>query len=399
MSDGPGPEIVPISDKLAAARLWATNHYPYLASAVFASPTVPAPELGRLVIDRWWRVHVDPMVVESSTVAQLGGELLHLATHVLRAHAERADTVGLTDREELHHWVDAADAEINDDFPNDLDRVSPWVGPSDLVCDDGRLAEEYFRRGIVREGEANDCGSGAHGHSPKWEPPPPSNRSDPGVDNDDQRLIRRKVAADIANSPADSVGAGLRHWAEQHLGPRIDWRAELAAIVRRSIFSVSGAVDYSYRRPSRRASAMPGVILPSLLRPSVEVVMICDTSASVSDEQLGIAINEVDGLLRACGTRSITVMACDTAVTAVSRVTAGRDIALVGGGGTDLAAGIDTALEGRPIPEVLVVITDGFTPWPDEAPRAEVVVALLETEAYIEPPSPPSWARTVVVPP
>jgi hypothetical protein len=398
MSHRPGPASDPTSLKLAAARLWATHHYPYLASAIFASPYLPAPDLGRLVIDRWWRIHADPAVVESSTVAELGGELLHLASHVLRAHAERADEVALTEQAELHHWVDAADAEVNDDFPPDIDRVSPSVDPSDLLCDQGRLAEEYYRRGAVREGETNDCGSGAHGRSPSWEPPPPASRSDPGVDPDDQRLIRRRVAADIANSPADGVGPGLRTWAEHHLGGRVDWRAELAATVRHSVYSVSGAVDYTYRRPSRRASAVSGVVMPSLVRPSVEVVVICDTSASVSDDQLGLAVNEVDGLLRAIGTRSITVLACDTAVAAVSRVTTTRGLTLTGGGGTDMAAGIEAAMARRPRPDVVVTITDGFTPWPPSAPGAEVVVALLETDGPIEPDPPPSWARTVPVP-
>jgi predicted metal-dependent peptidase len=387
-----------VAHKLAAARLWATNRYPYLATALFASPASPAPELGRLVIDRWWRVHADPEVVASATVPELGGELLHLATHVLRDHANRADTLGFSDRGELHHWVDAADAEICDDFPTDLHRVSPPVTPADLVCDDGRLAEEYYRRGIVRQETANDCGSGAHGHSPEWEPPPPADRSDPGVDQHDQRLIRRKVAADVASASPDAVGASLRRWAEGELRPQIDWRVELAAVLRRSLSSVSGAVDYSYRRPSRRATASPGVVLPSLVRPSVGVAVLCDTSASVSDEQLGAALAEVDGLLRATGTRSVTVLAVDAAINAVSTVTSGRDVRLVGGGGTDLRVGLDGVADLRPRPQVVVAITDGFTPWPERPPPVELVVALVEGDNHLAPPEPPAWARTVRVP-
>ena len=385
-------------DKLAAARLWATSRYPYLASAVFASPTLASPELGRIIIDRWWRVHADPVVVEQCTVAELGGELLHLVTHVIRGHAERADTIGLADQAELHHWVDAADAEINDDFPADLDRISASVAPADLVCDTGRLAEEYYRRGVVRPDHGNDCGSGAHGRSPPWEPPPPSRGSDGGINNEDQKLLRRRVAADIAQAAADSVSAGLRNWANDLLHPTVDWRAELAAVLRRSVFSVSGAVDYSYRRPSRRASAVPHVVMPALLRPTVEVAVLCDTSASVSDRQLGSAMTEVDGLLRSTGTRSVQVLACDSAVRTVCSVTRGRDVALVGGGGTDLTVGLAVATDLRPAPQVIVVITDGFTPWPERAPTATVIVALLESEGSVTPAPPPVWARTVPIP-
>jgi len=394
--------------KVAAARLWATSRHPYLASAIFAAPVIAAPDLGTVVIDRWWRVHVDPDVVDSSTVAELGGELLHLTSHVLRDHATRADAMGLRDAEELHHWVDAADAEICDDFPEDLDRVAPRVSAEALAMDDGHLAEEYYRRGLPREHETNDCGSGAHGSCPDWEPPPPEDDEDEdqnsaaqGVGSDDQEMLRQRVAADIAQADADSVSAGLRSWADEQLHPTVDWRRELAAVLRRSVAATSGAVDYSYRRPSRRASIAQGVILPSLLQPTVEVAVVIDTSASVSEELLGQAVLEVDAVLRAQGVRSVRVLSVDDAVHTVTSVTRGRDIELLGGGGTDMSVGIAAALTERPQPALLIVLTDGWTPWPEFPPPVDVVVGLLGADRSMgtAPVHPPSWARTVVINP
>ncbi|MGH1490956.1 MAG: vWA domain-containing protein [Acidimicrobiales bacterium] len=390
--------------KVAAARLWATNQFPYLASAIFATPTLPAPGLGTMVIDRWWRIHADPEMIATATPDQIGGELLHLASHVLRDHASRADELRFSEEAEVHHWVDAADAEIADDFPPQLSRLGDPVEAKDLACADGRLAEEYYRSGLVREGETNDCGSGAHGDSPSWEPPPPNPDSDQGLGQDEQDLVRRNVAAEIAKADADAVSDGLRRWAADLLQPTIDWRAELAAALRREISSVAGAVDYTYRRPSRRSTATAGVILPALQRPTIEVAVVCDTSASVSDELLGAAMSEVDGLLRATGTRSVRLLACDDAVRTVSRVTNGRNVDLLGGGGTDMAIGIDAAMEQRPQPQLIVVLTDGYTPWPDVAPRAAVVVGLLtESEGSaghvpgMSPIAAPSWAKTIPI--
>lgn len=384
--------------KLAAARLMATNNFPYLASAIFAAPVVPAPGLDRLVIDRWWRIHADPAAVDAASIEQLGGELLHLTSHVLRDHATRADDVGFESEAELHHWVDAADAEIADDFPAELGRVSSGARPEDLGYGDGRLAEEYYRSGTVRETEAADCGSGAHGTPPPWEPPPPK-RGEGGLSEDEQKLIRRNVAAEIARAADDEVSASLRQWAEGELVATVDWRAELGACLRRAVSSVSGAVDYSYSRPSRRSGAVHGVVLPALQRPTVEVAVVCDTSASVSEEMLGLAVAEVDGLLRATGTRTVRFLACDEAVHTTERVTQGREVALIGGGGTDMAIGIDAAMDQRPTPELLVVLTDGYTPWPAAAPRAEVVVGLLPApdDGTIAPAEPPSWARTIPI--
>lgn len=390
-----------LESRLAAARLWATNRFPYLASAIFASPCLPAPGLGRLSIDRSWRIHADPDVVEAVSVSELGGELVHLAAHVLRDHAGRADDVGLSNTAELHHWVDAADAEIVDDFPADLDRVSTSARPDDLNALQGRLAEEYYRQGSVREGAEVDCGSGAHGRPARGEPPPEHDDDDHrrGVSEADQELIRRRVAAEIDSTAAGDVGAGLRRWADEQLGPQVDWRAELAALLRRAVSSVAGAVDYSYSRPSRRASTSPTVVLPALRRPAVEVAVVCDTSASVDDGLLGAAVAEVDGLLRAVGTRSLQILACDDAVRAVTRATSVADLTLIGGGGTDLAVGIDAAIERGPGPgpQLVVVLTDGYTPWPEDRPKAEVVVGLLATDQPVPPPHPPPWAAVVAI--
>lgn len=404
---GPGPAFELDPMKLAAARLWAVDRHPYLASAVFAAPVLPAPDLGRVVIDRWWRVHADPEIVASASVSDLGGELLHLTSHLLRDHASRADAQRFEEEAELHHWVDAADAEIADDF-DQLPRLAPIVNPDDLDQPDGRLAEEYYRRGSVRDGHTNDCGSGAHGEPAPWEPPPPDDDStgaDQGLGRDDQDLVRREVAARVAEAGAGAVPEGLRRWADEQLTPTVDWRAELAATLRRAISVTAGAVDYSYRRPSRRSAAVEGVVLPSLARPTPEVAVVCDTSGSVTEAELGRALTEVDGLLEATGTRHVRFVSCDDAVRSVDRVAAGRDVTLIGGGGTDMAIGLAAAVDHRPPPQVVVVLTDGFTPWPAEAPpRVLTVVGLLgggggsRVDGMPGPPSPPAWASVVDIP-
>jgi predicted metal-dependent peptidase len=179
------------------------------------------------------------------------------------------------------------------------------------------------------------------------------------------------------------------------LSPKVDWRRQLGAELRRAVSEVAGAVDYSYRKPSRRSAVAGDVVLPALRRPVPEVAVVCDTSGSMTEDLLAMVLAEVEGLLRALGlARQVRVLACDTAVGPAQRVSSARQVSLVGGGGTDMGTGIAAASALRPRPAVCVVLTDGYTPWPAGAPKGmRVVVGLLGERA----PEPPGWARAVRV--
>jgi predicted metal-dependent peptidase len=191
------------------------------------------------------------------------------------------------------------------------------------------------------------------------------------------------------------VPAGLLRWAEEVLRPKVNWRRLLTAELRRAVAEVAGAVDYSYRRPSRRSTVAGQVVLPALRRPVPDVAVVCDTSGSMTEDLLAAALAEVEGLLQALGlSRQLRVLACDTAVAPAKRVTSARQVELVGGGGTNMGTGIAAAAALKPRPAVTVVLTDGYTPWPAAAPKGmRVVVGLLGLGAQ----APPAWARAVRV--
>jgi predicted metal-dependent peptidase len=177
------------------------------------------------------------------------------------------------------------------------------------------------------------------------------------------------------------------------LEPTVDWREVLAGSVRRAVGSASGAVDYTYQRPSRRAASQPGVVLPSLRRPIPTIAIVIDTSGSMGDQELAAALSEVAGVLRGVGIRGnrVTVLSCDAAVHVAQRVTRAEQIELHGGGGTDMRVGIATALDLPQRPDVIVVLTDGFTPWPDEPSGPRVIAGLIGPSA----PLPPDWIESV----
>jgi predicted metal-dependent peptidase len=123
----------------------------------------------------------------------------------------------------------------------------------------------------------------------------------------------------------------------------------------------------------------------------------------MTGDLLGRVLAEVEGLLQRVGLRgtNVRVLTCDAQVHSVKRVSRASQIELLGGGGTDMGEGITQALALRPRPSIVVVLTDGFTPWPTEAPRgAKVIVGLMEALPGMRPwmhhmPAPPSWAKVV----
>jgi len=398
---------------LAAARLWAAARYPYLASGIFGARVVTVPGIGTVAVDSGWRLWADPELTANWTAAELGSVIVHHVCHLLRDHGPRAGPAGVRP-EEARTWVRSADAEINDDLvPAGLTLPGDPVLPHHLGCPPGQLAEQYFtatramtgpeqpgsgdgngdpRAGSAGTGGGLDCGSGADGFARPWESGQPS-----ALPPWQARLLQRLVAQQVlAGKQAGDVPAGLLRWAAEILAPKVNWRKALAAELRKAVADTAGAVDYSYRRPSRRAAAVGNVVLPALRRPVPEVAVVCDTSGSMSEDLLAASLAEVEGLLGALGlARRLRVLACDTAVGPVKRVSSARQVELVGGGGTDMGAGIAAAAALRPRPSIIVVLTDGYTPWPDSAPRgSKVVVGLLGDDA----PDAPDWARAIRVP-
>jgi predicted metal-dependent peptidase len=339
--------------------------------------------------------------VSKQSVEILGSLLVHHAGHLVRDHAGRAKSLGV-ERKMNKDWALAADAEINDDLiGTGLRLPDDRIVPHELGWKPGRLAEEYYHAPHTDTESEPDCGSGSDGRVRDWEL---RGEHGSGLPPGEQHLLRSQVASEVLRYCREGVGrlsAGWKRWAEDLLDPKVDWRRVLAAEIRKGLSTVSGKVDYTYRRPSRRASSSPDIVLPALERPVPEVLVLCDTSGSMGDEELASVLAEVDGLLKGVGLarNRVRVMAVDAAVQTVQQVTSARQINLVGGGGTDMGAGLQAAARLHPRPSVVVVLTDGMTPWPSAAPKGmQVVVGMIANRAQGGRPWPaPPWARVVPI--
>ncbi|MEV6306562.1 VWA-like domain-containing protein [Actinoplanes sp. NPDC051861] len=396
-------------EKLFAARLSATRARPYLATALFALRAVASDRVPTMAVDTHWRCYVSPRFVDSMPVGELGGVWVHEVSHLLRDHHGRGDRYAATLEdgagERLRINI-AADCEINDDVYGD---GLPWpdgaVRPEHLGLEPGELMEDYLRRFTLGARTQNwawlDCGSGADGLERPWDLEP---CEEDGLTREERDAIRFRVARGM-DGPPGSAPAGWRRWAEEVFHPPQPWRALLGAAVRSAVSAGGTGDDYTYAKPARRTTSLPGVILPSLRRRPPRVSVVIDTSGSVSDEELGTALLEIAEIGRAVGGRgTVTVMSCDAAARVAEPLCRAEGISLVGGGGTDLRSGFTKALAGTPRPDVIVALTDGFTPWPSSPPPCRTVVGLFrrpvphpDDDYTYRRPQTPGWARTVQI--
>ncbi|NEB42036.1 VWA-like domain-containing protein [Streptomyces sp. SID14515] len=401
-------------DKLFAARLQAARARPYLATALFALHTVESRRVPTMAVDRHWRCYVSPSFVARTPVEELAGVWVHEVSHLLRDHHGRSDRVarqrGLTGPGERLRMNIAADCEINDDVYGDgLARPKGIIYPSTLHLPRGELMEDYlyqFRLGPRTQNLAwLDCGSGADGLEREWELGPDGAH---GLSAHEQDAVRFRVAQGITGRPGNA-SKGWKRWAEEAFHPPQPWRDLLGAALRSAASGPGAGEDYTYGRPSRRSTGLPGVVLPSLRRRPPRVSVVIDTSGSVSDAELGSALLEVAAISRAVGGRRdlVTVLACDAATRVVHPLCQAEGIPLVGGGGTDLRTGFAKALRSHPRPDAIVVLTDGQTPWPAQQPACRTVIGLFarqsRSRSYDEedpdyvPDRPPAWARVVEI--
>lgn len=416
---------MPIFDQqqLAAAKLWlisppagertetSPRDLPYISQALYALIPVPSDEVETMTCDEWWRIYVNPDWLATASMPEIGAELAHMAWHLLQDHAHRARDVGV-DRSTAEAWTTASDVTVA--HPLRQENVCPDRLPTawSLGLRPGRSAEEYFAqlsRLPVPDDESadddegahgGDCGSGADGIRRASDLPPYSDLG--SVDAFDSREIRRAVAIEFRDHVSRrglDPGDALR-WVTDTLEPEVPWEPMLTAAVRRAVGWASGRGDFTYRRPSRRGSATPGIVLPGQHRPIPRVSIIVDTSASVDDALLARALGEVDGVIQALGIpgANVTVFSVDAAVHTSQHVRSAKDAVLVGAGGTDLRIGLAAIDAQRPRPDVAIVFTDGDTPWPAAPPPGTAAIIALLGRRGGELPRTPSWAVRIECP-
>lgn len=338
---------------LDKARAQLVIRYPFFATLVLntelkiadnyrGQPVPTAATDGRVIV-------CNPKFLDTLNVGQTVFLLAHEAGHIAMHHALR-----LRGRNPVL-WNTACDYAINH-----------------LLVEDGL---EFIEGGLLNP----EYSSSAEANYDKLLRNPPKKQEggigpdliDPNLTEVEAQALAQQVCAVVAQAATmarlqGKLSAGLERFVGDLLNAKVPWQDVLREFMLDTI-----AAEESWARRNRRYDAY----MPSRHSTALDSVgVILDTSGSICGDVLTAMLSEVRAIAEMTCPASMRIMCADTAVVTDQLIEAGQpfEVEVKGGGGTDMRVPLERM--GEHNPAVVVLLTDGYTPWPDQEPDYPLIV-------------------------
>ena len=333
----------------------------------FDNPNVPT-----AAVDEAGNLYINLDFIATLTVPQALFLLVHEMEHIMGLHPSR-----LRGRD-AQGWNYATDAVINDRLRHE--GIGQFIeGGVDMEGARERTADEVYESKPPEQDDSGDGegeGDGGIGSdimlgdasSGNAKPLTPEQR------NAVEQSIRNDVAeaAQVARMQG-SMSADLKRRVDGILHVATPWYEVLERFM-----ADRSNCDYSWGKPNRRFLGS-GMYLPSISSQNAlgTLVVGVDTSASITDKELAAYAGHLNRIMETCVPSEVHVLYCDTRVAGHDTYdTSDLPVKLDprGGGGTDMCELFEYANANVDDIGVLVLLTDGYTPWPSDAQEYPVVV-------------------------
>ena len=334
---------------------------PFYSALLLSSPLIPAvdnPSIATAATDGF-AIYYNPAWIEQEgfTPKQVAFILCHEVEHMVRQHC------GLTRRGARDHevWNIAGDLTLNADLVDTL--------PKDW-CPEGALYDPTFKGLTIEQAYEQLMKTGSKPSS-QW-----ADIVAADLSVEDLARIRGRIIQAAAKAGRGGVPEHMQKLIDELAEPTVDWRRVLVEFMQ-----ALARDDSSWNRRNRRG-VYRGLVLPSRASGALgRVGLIIDVSGSVH-ELIPAFVSEFVGLVEMLSPQEVHAVFCDLEVVDEIRGTP-QDVQawrnegqVIYGGGTDLRCGFDALARDGQWPDVIVVLTDADTPWPDPVEVGAPVIVI-----------------------
>lgn len=363
-------------DLIQKAKVQLVLHHPFFASTAFKRPLTISEEKPRrgvdtrtgqecdvpftACVDMQGRITMGRYFVESLSVPRVVFLLAHESMHHILMHSAR--------RKWRKHraFNQACDKVINDIL------ISSGVGepPAEGCYQAG--AREFTAEQLYTEPPEDESG-----YAPGTGADDLSEAGAPKTEAEAQELeeqVRQELAQAVqAAKTVGKMPAGLERICDEIINPPTPWHVLLERFM--TAYINAGT---TWSRPNKRL--LETAYFPSHnKKPTIgTVAIIGDSSGSIGAKEVSHFVGHMNKILESCLPEKVFFLHVDAMVHQVDEFTQ-DDLPLniktiKGGGGTDMGAGIRWLQEQGVDPDVCVILTDGFTPWPETPPDFPVAI-------------------------
>ena len=351
--------------------------HPFFASTKLKKPFTEDLSVPTLCVTPRGHVYYNPFFVASMSVNNQVFNTCHEVLHYMSGHSDRymgyIRSHGLPDNGENRSlWNQAGDYWINDT----LVRANVGEQTPGTLCRPGSADKtvEQIMDELRQEEEQNGGKKGKQKGQGKGDPgqgdgdPLAGDMKDEDMSDGERAEIEAERKLDVAEAAQVAKAKGklpgiLSAFAADTIETRTPWYDILERYMTERV-----KTDYSWARPNRRYA--PEFYLPQIdgIGSMGPIVIQVDISGSVSQQEIKHYNGHLKGIVEQCRPSKVHVVYTDTRVQKHEEFDKPEDVEIkfYSGGGTDMRAGFDFVDKLGIEAEVMVTLTDGYTPFPED---------------------------------
>lgn len=371
-------------EKLIRCRVQLTNTHPFFGRLVMSLKFIEKKAVGTMGVNKYGVLYYNPDFVDKLSQDELKAVLAHEVLHCAFEHFD--------EKHKPHHQIAniVEDLVINDnltangfklpqqalipDYNHDFQIKLPQ-GKTHTVSDiDKRTSYDLYAEVYKIWKDNKQKGDGGQGKGGWQKGHDEHMRGDKkgkdsqGVSHRDSEYWKNKIVESyMAAKQAGKTPAGIGRMVEKITHPKMTWRQMLQRFIRNRI-----PYDFTWKRPNKRSYSC-GWYMPKTQKEGVTIVLLIDTSGSISQKELEQIFGEMHGIVEQVHGLDLRVIYHDTKVyEGMSKLNPTlQDVKAEftkakGGGGTDFEYAYKWLEDNITDTDMVIHCTDGYDRFPQK---------------------------------